>query len=120
MIFDLNILVKRFLTLVGNSVSTVNCGSFANLDQWGSVPHSLGMWGLIVWLYHTVSLSPLRIAFCDPFSVFSEHFNMSSKRNEYKVHDRAEKAARFFVACKANAGTRLSIHAAMRAKGFGC
>jgi hypothetical protein len=45
---------------------------------------------------------------------------MSSKRKEKKGEDCAEKAARFFIACKANAATRLLISAAMRAKGFGC
>ncbi len=34
--------------------------------------------------------------------------------------DRMEKAAHFFIACKANAATRLSIPATMRVKGFGC
>jgi hypothetical protein len=43
---------------------------------------------------------------------------MSSKRREYKVDDRAKKAAVFFRACKANPDTRLSIPAAMRAKGY--
>ncbi len=43
---------------------------------------------------------------------------MSSKRREYKVDDRAKKAAVFFRACEANPGTRLSIPAAMRAKGY--
>jgi hypothetical protein len=45
---------------------------------------------------------------------------MSLKRKDYKVDDCAEKAACFFVPCKANPATRLSIPAAMRAKGFGC
>jgi hypothetical protein len=43
---------------------------------------------------------------------------MSSKRREYKVDDRAKKAAIFFRACEANPDTRLSIPAAMRAKGY--
>jgi hypothetical protein len=43
---------------------------------------------------------------------------MSSKRREYKVDDRAKKAAVFFQACEANPDTRLSIPAAMRAKGY--
>jgi hypothetical protein len=43
---------------------------------------------------------------------------MSSKRREYKVDDRAKKVDVFFQACEANADTRLSIPAAMRAKGF--
>jgi hypothetical protein len=45
---------------------------------------------------------------------------MSSKRREYKVDDRAKKAAVFFLfrACEANPDTRLSIPAAMRAKGY--
>jgi hypothetical protein len=41
---------------------------------------------------------------------------MSSNRKEYKVDDCTEKATRFFIACKANLATRLSIPAAMRAK----
>ncbi len=43
---------------------------------------------------------------------------MSSKRKEYKVDDSAQKAALLFLACKANPDTRLSIPAAMRAKGY--
>jgi hypothetical protein len=44
---------------------------------------------------------------------------MSSKRKEYKVVDaRAKKAALFFLACDPNPVTRLSIPAAMRAKGY--
>jgi hypothetical protein len=43
---------------------------------------------------------------------------MSLKRREYKVDDRAKKAAVFFRACEANPDTRLSIPAAMRAKGY--
>jgi hypothetical protein len=41
---------------------------------------------------------------------------MSLKRKEYKVD--AKKAALFFLACEANSTTRLSILAAMRAKGY--
>ena len=37
---------------------------------------------------------------------------------EYKVDDRAKKAALFFLACDANHITRLLIPAAMRAKGY--
>ncbi len=43
---------------------------------------------------------------------------MSSKRREYKVDDRAKKLAVFFQAYEANPDTRLSIPAAMRAKGY--
>jgi hypothetical protein len=43
---------------------------------------------------------------------------MSSKRREYKVDDCAKKAAIFFQSCEANPDTRLSIPAAMRAKGY--
>jgi hypothetical protein len=43
---------------------------------------------------------------------------MFSKRREYKVDDHAKKAAIFFQACEANHDTRLSIPAAMRAKGY--
>ncbi len=43
---------------------------------------------------------------------------ISLKRREYKVDDRAKKVAVFFRACEANPDTRLSIHAAMRAKGY--
>ncbi len=49
--------------------------------------------------------------------VGSRHFNMSSKRKEYEVDDRAKKAAILFLACEANPDTRLSIPDAMRAKG---
>jgi hypothetical protein len=43
---------------------------------------------------------------------------MSSKKKEYKVDDHAKKAALFFLASEANPDTRLSIPAAMRAKGY--
>jgi hypothetical protein len=43
---------------------------------------------------------------------------MSSKRREYHVDCRAKKAALFFLACEANPATKLSIPAAMRAKGY--
>jgi hypothetical protein len=42
------------------------------------------------------------------------------EKEEYKVDDHAEKAVRFFVACKANVATRLSIPTTMKVKGFGC
>jgi hypothetical protein len=42
---------------------------------------------------------------------------MSLKRKEYKVNNCAEKAARFFVAYKANP-VRKTIPAAMRGKGY--
>jgi hypothetical protein len=42
---------------------------------------------------------------------------MSLKRKE-KVNDHAKKVALFFLACKANPATRLSIPTAMRAKGY--
>jgi hypothetical protein len=65
------------------------------------------------------SLSPGRIVRVNHFlSIGSKHFNMSSKRKEYKVNDRAKKAALFGLACEANPATRLSIPAAMRAKGY--
>jgi hypothetical protein len=43
---------------------------------------------------------------------------MSLKKKEYKVDAHAKKAALFFLACKANLATRLSIPAAMRTKGY--
>ena len=43
---------------------------------------------------------------------------MSSKRKEYHVDCRAKKAALFFLACEANPAMRLSLPAAMRAKGY--
>ena len=43
---------------------------------------------------------------------------MSSNRKEYKVDDHAKKAALFLLACDLNLVTRLSIPAAMRAKGY--
>ena len=41
-----------------------------------------------------------------------------SQLEEYKVDARAKKAALFFLACEPNPVTRLSIPAAMRAKGY--
>jgi hypothetical protein len=43
---------------------------------------------------------------------------MSLKWKEYKVDDHAKRAALFFLACKANPATRLSIPTAMRAIGY--
>jgi hypothetical protein len=43
---------------------------------------------------------------------------MSPKRKECKVNGRAKKAALFLLGCEKNPATRLSIPAAMRAKGF--
>ncbi len=43
---------------------------------------------------------------------------MSSKRKEYKADARAKKVALFFLACEPNPVTRLSVPAAMRAKGY--
>jgi hypothetical protein len=43
---------------------------------------------------------------------------MSSKRKENKVDNRAEKAARFFVACEANPDTRVKVTEVMRVRGY--
>jgi hypothetical protein len=43
---------------------------------------------------------------------------MSSKRKEYKVDAHTKKVALFFLACEPNPVTRLSIPAAMSAKGY--
>ncbi len=43
---------------------------------------------------------------------------MSSKRKEYKVNDCAEKAARFFIPCKANPATKMKVTEAMRVRGY--
>jgi hypothetical protein len=43
---------------------------------------------------------------------------MSSKRKEYKVNDCAEKAARFFAACKENPDTSVKVTEAMRVRGY--
>jgi hypothetical protein len=43
---------------------------------------------------------------------------MSLKRKEYKVDDHAEKAARFFVACKVNPATKVKVTEAMRVRGY--
>ena len=65
------------------------------------------------------SLSPGHIICGIHFpSIGNKHFNTSSKRKEYKVDDRAKKAALFFLACEANPATRFSIPAAMRARGY--
>ncbi len=50
--------------------------------------------------------------------ILSQFYLMSSKRKEYKVDARAKKAALFFLACEPNPVTRLSIPAAMIAKGY--
>jgi hypothetical protein len=43
---------------------------------------------------------------------------MSSNRKEYQDDDRAKKAALFFLGFKENPATKLSIPAAMIAKGY--
>jgi hypothetical protein len=43
---------------------------------------------------------------------------MSSERKEYKVGDCAKKAARFFVACKANSDTRVKVTEVMQVRGY--
>jgi hypothetical protein len=43
---------------------------------------------------------------------------MSFKRKEYKINDLSEKAARFFVACKANPGTKVKVTEAMRVRRY--
>jgi hypothetical protein len=68
-----------------------------------------------VWLYHTVFLSPVHIVSHDPFSVFSKA-STSTCLQKGRSRRCAEKAAHFFIACKANLATRLSIPSAMRAK----
>jgi hypothetical protein len=82
-----------------------------------SVLHSFGTRGLIVWPYR--DCFPFSGAHCshDPFSVFSEASTSTCLQKGYKVDDRAKKAALFFP-CEANPDTRLSIPAAMRAKGY--
>jgi hypothetical protein len=88
---------------------------FAHPDRWGSVLHSVGTRGLIVWLYP--DCLPFSGAHCsqNPFS-----FNWKqSLQYVFKKEgdDRAKNAALFFLACEANPNTRPSIPAAMRAKG---
>jgi hypothetical protein len=101
-----------------------NCSLFADLYSWGSFLLSLGMGGLMVWLYHsTLSLSVVHIFPVTHFLYFQKLALQHVFEKEvvwYKVGDRTEKTAHFFIACKANPATRLSIPAAMRAKGFGC
>jgi hypothetical protein len=43
---------------------------------------------------------------------------MSSKRKEYKVDDRAEKATRFFITCQANPDTKVKVIEAMQVMGY--
>jgi hypothetical protein len=69
-----------------------------------------------VWLYCTISLSPVGTVSRDPFSVFSEASTSTCLQKGRSTYRCAEKAARFFIACKANFATKLSIPAAMRAK----
>ena len=51
-------------------------------------------------------------------STGSKHFNMSSKKKEYKADNHAKKAALFSLTCDTNHVTRLSIPAAIRAKEY--
>jgi hypothetical protein len=119
MIFDFLIFAARFLKSIVNSVSTVELWIVSRLIHTvGDLCSTcLGTRGLIVWLYCTVSLSPVRIVSRDPFSVFSEASTSTCLQKGRSTRSRcAEKAARFFVACKAKSSTRLSIPAAMRAQ----
>jgi hypothetical protein len=43
---------------------------------------------------------------------------MSSKRKEYKDDNQAEKAAPFFVACKANPATKVKVTEALQVRGY--
>ncbi len=43
---------------------------------------------------------------------------MSLKRKQYKVNGCAEKAARFFVACKPDPATKVKVTEAMRVRGY--
>jgi hypothetical protein len=43
---------------------------------------------------------------------------MSLKRKEYQVNDRAEKATRFFIACKANPTTKVKVAEAMQVREY--
>jgi hypothetical protein len=70
--FDFLTLATRFLTSIVNSVSPVELWVVSQLIPYKGSVHSLGTRGLILWLYRTVSLSPVRIVSHDPFSVFSD------------------------------------------------
>jgi hypothetical protein len=72
MIFDFLLFTTRSPTAIVSSVSTIKLWIVCRLLPLGIYLHSLGMWGLIVWLYRTVSLFPVCIVSHDPFSVFSE------------------------------------------------
>ncbi len=71
-----------------------------------------------MWLYHWFPF-PGAIVLHNPLlSLGRKHFKMSSKRKEYKVDDRAEKAARFFFSRHANPGTKVKVTVAMWVKGY--
>jgi hypothetical protein len=91
-----------------------NCGSLADSYHWGSVPHGLGMQGLIVGLYCTVSLSPVCIVSHEPFSVFSEASTstcLQKGRRKRLMPTWRRLRACLLIACKANPATRLSFPA---------
>jgi hypothetical protein len=80
---------------------------FADPDRWGSVLHSLGTRGLIVWFYR--DYLPFSGAHCsqDPFS-----FNWTQALQyvfKKEGDDRVKKAAIFFLACEANPYTRPTL-----------
>jgi hypothetical protein len=92
---------------------------FAVSYQRGSVLHSLGTRGLQCCFTAIVSLSPVRIVLATHFlPLRGKHFIMSLEREEYKVNDCAEKAARFFIACQANPATKVKVIKAMRVRGY--
>jgi hypothetical protein len=69
MIIDFLIFATRFLTSIVNSMSTGELWIICQLIPSGIC---LGMRGLIVWLYRTVSLSPVGIFSCNPFLYFQK------------------------------------------------
>ncbi len=93
-----------------------NRGLFADPYRWGSVLHSLATRGMIVWIYHTVSLSPVRIA---PMTHF-QYFQKLALQHVFKkeVDESAEKAALFFSACQPNPVTKVKVTEAMRMSGY--
>ena len=74
--------------------------------------------GPIVWLYQNCFLTRDSLFVRPIFCLWKASTLISLKRKEYNIEDCAKKAVLFFPTCKANPATRLSIPAAMQAKGY--
>jgi hypothetical protein len=74
------------------------------------------MWGLIVWLCNTVSLTLVRFVPVTHFLYFQKLALQHVFEKE--VNDHAKKAARFFIACQPDPATKVKATKAMWAREY--